>query len=333
MSDEKSLSTTLVSAASLIVIIAAMKLSRDILTPFLLATFAAIILSSPLKWLEKKGMPRVIALGTVVVFLIVIIALVAIILGDSFSEFESHIPQYRKQLEQNWAEVRSYFHLSPAATNTPFNPSQALGYVTKLASDISSVLSHSLLITFIVIFMLLEAADLNRKVELTRTVTPELIGKITGGIRDYLGLKTIFCIITGVSVWLLALVMKIPFPELWGLLACLLNYIPNIGAILSAIPAIAITFVHYGAKEAVIFAIGIAIINTIVGSILEPRFLGKGLGISILVVFLSLIFWGWVLGPVGMLLSVPLTIVIKIFLESKPESEHIAKIIALRDEA
>ena len=120
---------------------------------------------------------------------------------------------------------------------------------------------------------------------------------------------------------------------LWGVLAFLFNYIPNIGSIIAAVPAVLMALVQYGGGEAGLVALGFVVINTVMGNVVEPRFMGRGLGLSTLVVFLSLIFWGWLLGSVGMLLSVPLTMIVKIALESREESRWLAILLSSDGEA
>ena len=122
--------------------------------------------------------------------------------------------------------------------------------------------------------------------------------------------------------------MKVDYPLLWGLLAFLLNYIPNLGSIIAAVPTVLLTLVQLGWSAALIVFAGYSVVNVVIGSFIEPRFMGKGLGLSTLVVFLSLVFWGWVLGPVGMLLSVPLTMTLKIALESSEENRWLAKLLS-----
>ena len=130
-------------------------------------------------------------------------------------------------------------------------------------------------------------------------------------------------VIIGVALWLIG----VDYPVLWGVLAFMLNFVPNIGSIIAAVPAVLLTIVQLGIGPAFLVAVVYVAVNILIGSILEPRFMGKGLGLSTLVVFVSLIFWGWVLGPVGMLLSVPLTMIFKIALESSPETRWIAVLL------
>jgi len=110
---------------------------------------------------------------------------------------------------------------------------------------------------------------------------------------------------------------------LWGLVAFLLNFIPTVGSFIAAVPAVLLALVQLGAFEAGLTLVGFVVVNLIIGNVIEPRWMGRGLNLSPLVVFVSLVLWGWVLGPVGMLLSIPLTIMLKIALESQNETRWI----------
>jgi predicted PurR-regulated permease PerM len=130
-------------------------------------------------------------------------------------------------------------------------------------------------------------------------------------------------LVIGLLVW----ACEVDYPVLWGVLAFLLNYVPNIGSILAGIPAVLLGFLQHGSLTALVLISGYAGVNIVMGNLIEPRFMGRGLGLSTLIVFLSLIFWGWVLGPVGMLLSIPLTMIVKIALESNKDTAWISVIL------
>ena len=153
------------------------------------------------------------------------------------------------------------------------------------------------------------------------------MGRFRGFIESfnrYLALKTLFSLATGVVIGIWLAVLGVDFALLWGLLAFLLNFVPNIGSIIAAIPAIFLAFIQLGWGPALLTCLGYIVVNVVFGSILEPKFMGRRLGLSTLVVFLSLVFWGWVLGPVGMVLSVPLTMIVKIAMESNEDTRWIA---------
>jgi predicted PurR-regulated permease PerM len=152
-------------------------------------------------------------------------------------------------------------------------------------------------------------------------------------VNHYTALKTVISIVTGVAAALWVWIMGVDFPIIWGVLAFLLNYVPNLGSIVAAIPPVLLGFVQYGWGTAFLVAAGYTVINLVVGNIIEPRFMGHGLGLSTLVVFLSLVFWGWLFGPVGMLLSVPLTMMVKIGLENKEDTRWMAILLGPESES
>jgi predicted PurR-regulated permease PerM len=183
-----------------------------------------------------------------------------------------------------------------------------------------------------VAFLLAEAGSLVSKLREISHDPNDAIARIEGinrGINKYFSIKIAVSFLTGVLVYTLLWVVGVDHPALWAFLAFLLNFVPNIGSFLAAIPAILLALVQpeLGGGSALVVAVGFALINIVIGSVLEPRIMGRGLDLSNLVVFLSLLFWGWVLGPVGMLLSVPLTVAAKIILEAFPEGRPIARIL------
>jgi AI-2 transport protein TqsA len=139
-----------------------------------------------------------------------------------------------------------------------------------------------------------------------------------------MAIKTWMSLATGIAVFIWLVIIGVNYAVLWGLLAFFLNYVPNIGSIIAAIPAVLLALIQLGLVKSIIVAGGFTVINLLIGNVIEPRFMGRGLGLSTLVVFLSLLFWGWVLGPVGMLLSVPLTMTAKIALDSRDETRWLA---------
>jgi predicted PurR-regulated permease PerM len=156
------------------------------------------------------------------------------------------------------------------------------------------------------------------------------MSRMTGFVDDvkqYVALKTVTSLATGVLIAVWLTLLGVDFALLWGVLAFALNYVPNIGSIIAAIPALMLAMVQFGIVKTLIAAGGYVVVNTVVGSGIEPRLMGRGLGLSTLVVFMSLLFWGWLLGPVGMLLSVPLTITAKIALDSREDTRWLAVLL------
>lgn len=194
----------------------------------------------------------------------------------------------------------------------------------------ATLAGSAVVIVVTVIFMLLEASRLPDKLRAAGGLSSSAqrkIQDITGNVRRYLAIKTGTSLLTGALVALLVWLLRLDFPMLWGLLAFLFNFVPQIGSILAAIPAIMLALVDQGPGTAIAATFGYLAINCLVSYALEPRFFAQGLGLSMLVVFVSLVFWGWVLGPAGMFLSAPLTMVLKIILEDFEETRWIAMLL------
>ena len=155
----------------------------------------------------------------------------------------------------------------------------------------------------------------------------EKVVRAVMGIQRYLFIKTVASAVTGLLAWGLCAWMNVPFAFLWGLVAYLLNYIPTIGSIVAAIPPILLAMLLGTWGETFIVAGGYLAINSAIGNCLEPLFMGKEFGISTSVVLLSVLLWGWVLGPCGMLLAVPLSVLLKLAMENSQDLAWIAKLI------
>ncbi|MFT4753531.1 MAG: AI-2 transport protein TqsA, partial [Salibacteraceae bacterium] len=152
-------------------------------------------------------------------------------------------------------------------------------------------------------------------------------------INQYLAIKTVTSFITGLVIGLLLWAIGVDFPFMWGLIAFLMNYIPNIGSIIAAVPAMFMAFINLGPSGIIWTGTIFLAINITIGSVIEPKIMGKGLGISTLVVLLSLIFWGWILGTIGMFLSIPLTLAAKIAFESQESTKWIAILLGTERDA
>ena len=202
-----------------------------------------------------------------------------------------------------------------------------MGWVGSALAGIGALLTNLFLVVFIVIFILLESAGFSNKVHVALPNAEKSLRDAQGfmkQVNQYLMIKTTISFITGVLVTLWLWWLDVDFPVLWGLIAMLMNYIPNVGSLIAAVPAVMLALVQLGVGDAVLVILGYVVINVIMGNLIEPRFMGRGLGLSPLVVFLSLILWGWLFGPVGMFLSIPLTMIVKIALEQHPTTRWIA---------
>ncbi len=205
-----------------------------------------------------------------------------------------------------------------------------LGYAQLAVTESLNTATVGFLVAVMVIFMLIEAARMPEKVREAfngRDLTNEYFNKIAEDTWNYTKIKTMASALTGIATAIGLWFLGIEYALLWGLLMFFLNYIPNIGQVIASVPPVLIALIDQGVTMAVIVTIWLVVVNTAFGYGFEPRYLGEGLGISSLIVLLSLIFWGWILGPIGMFLSAPLTMVVKIVLQNDPRTRWIATLL------
>jgi len=327
---------SLIGLACFVIIVAGMRAAAPLIVPFLLAAFIAIICIPPLLWLQSKKVPQLLSVIIIVLLILVIGWVLAALITGALSDFSDKLPFYQERLTVLSQEAEESLKRLPIETPTEtieqyLDPANAMKIVTTTISSVGNILTNSFLIILMVIFILLEATTLPVKIRnaIGKPDSPlSQYSEVIKNVNKYLGIKTLISIGTGFTIFIWLWILGIDFPILWGLLAFLLNFVPNIGSLIASGPPIILALIQFGFGKAILTAIGFLIANTIFGSILEVRIFGKGLGLSSLVVFVSLIFWGWVLGPVGMLLSVPLTMIIKIILESSESTKGAAILLS-----
>ncbi len=321
----------LLTLASFVIVVAGLRAAEAIIVPFLLSALIAMICTPPLFWLQRRGVPTALSVLTIVVGIMVLGFIFGTVIGTSLNSFASNAPIYQERLKEestalfNWLQAHG-IDITMKVFNDYFDPSKAMEMVTASLKQLGGVLTNAFLILITVIFILLEASGFPTKLHQALNNPEESMGyfkKITENVKHYLALKTLLSLGTGICVTILLLLLGVDYAVLWGIIAFLLNYIPNIGSIIASIPAVLLAFVQFGPGKAAIVAVGYLAINMLFGPVIEPRVMGRGLGLSTLVVFMSLVFWGWVLGPIGMLLSVVLTMIVKIALESRSDTRWI----------
>jgi len=334
--------SAIVSLAAVIVIIYGMQMASAMLVPFLFAAFFALISARPMLWLQRKRVPGFLAALIIVSAILLMLAIVGTILGSSVADFTAALPGYQARLDGIVDGIFDFVvgHLdgdeSMESLGDMIDPGGAMGLAATILNSLKGVLTNIFLIILAMIFMLLETSSFETKVEAAfgrSAVSLERPRVFLRNLGRYLGFKTLVSIATGFCAGILTWSLGLDFPLLWAMLAFLLNFIPTIGSIIAAVPAVLLALVQLGPGAAGATAIGFAGINVVFGNIIEPRLMGYGVGISPLVVFIGLFFWGWVFGPVGMLLSVPLTMTLKLALESNEQTRWIAILIGSERDA
>ncbi len=332
--DKAGVMQIVVTVAAIVLILAGMQAAKAIVVPFLLSVFIAVISATPMFWLQRRGLPAWLALLMVILAVMLLGFLLASMILTSVRDLTGSLPVYEAKLRDltfvavAWLQDLGIKVSVPVVTEI-LDPGALIKMVTTLLNALGSLVANGFLVMMTVIFILLEAASFPAKIDAvlggeTARFRLELFLK---NLKHYMLIKTMVSVATGVLVTILVSLLGVDLPLLWGFLAFALNYVPNIGSIIAGLPAVVLTLVQLGPLRAVMVALGYLAINMLLGNFLEPRFLGKGLGLSTLVVFLSLLFWGWLLGPVGMLLSVPLTMTVKIAFDSREDTRWLSTLL------
>jgi AI-2 transport protein TqsA len=328
----------LLTAAAIVVVIAGMRAAADILMPFLLALFIAVICAPMYHGMRRRRVPTALAILAVLLLMLGAILIVVGVVERAINGLSNNLPTYQAAFLNSFDDLlhwlEGYGIEVPVATlRSYFNPQVLLRWLGTIAGTLGDFLTTMFIVVIVAIFVLLEGSAMPAKVRELPVLSPDTwhrLQQIAADVRRYMFLKTVMSLLTGALVALWLLVLEVDFPILLGVLAFALNYIPAIGSIVASLPGILLAFVEFGLGTSTLVAAGYVVINVGVSNGIEPRYLGDGLGLSPLVVILSVLLWGWVLGPMGMLLSVPLTMSVKIALESDEGTRWLALLMSGR---
>jgi len=332
----------LVVAACVVVLVAGLRAASSVIEPFLIALFVVTLSLPVLFWLKQRLPAMLAVLGTILLD-IAVLAAVGSLVGTTVNQLAGDMDKYEGRLTEliddgsAWLEERG---LQPEWLAAP-DASERLGLLSRFDSSLlvdfanqalrytATAFSSLLIIAFIVIFMLFEAATFRAKVRMAFTgdSAEERFTRVMREIQHYIGIKTMVSAATGLLIGAWVGLLGVDFFIFWGLVAFVLNFIPNLGSIIAAVPTTLLAMVQIGVGRGLLVALGYLVVNMVIGNLIEPHLMGRRLGLSTLVVVLSLVFWGWVWGPIGMLLSVPLTMVLKIMLENTEEFRWVAVLL------
>ena len=330
-----------VKIAALMIILAGAYFARSIITPVLLALFISIICVQPITWLEKKRIPKWLALIVVALGLVLLFFGFSILIGGTLSFFMSSVSKYESML----VDISNSFiqYLNEHGLSIPkdklsnlIQSAKIFEFTSGALKELLRLFGNAFLIFLIILFILMEFSSFTVKAKAILGLTDKSISylsTITRNTRHYLVIKTAICLTNGILIYIALLIIGVDYPLLWATVAGLMNYIPNIGSIFATIPAVLFALIQLGISGALWTLGSFVVIHNVLGNFLEPKILGRGLGLSALVVLLSLLFWGYILGPVGMFLSVPFTMTIKILLEQNERTRWMAILLGTPAEA
>ena len=329
----------LLGLASVVVIVVGLRAIADLLGPVLLSLFI-VLASRPLsRWLRDRGVPQWIAFALVLTGVIAVGLALLLFLGVSLSQFARALPAYRELLDERLAGLFEWLsglglrgeHLRELEW---FQPTQLVETLLSLISASLNTLSWAGFTLLVFVYMLASATGFSERLRAGLRNDPPLLGRIrsfSDRMGDYLAIKSGIGAATALVQTALMMVMGIDFALLWGLFSFLFNFVPNIGFFIALIPPTLMALLTLGMPEAIVFAAGYALVNNFFDMVVAPRYLGRGLDLSVVVTFLAVVFWAWVLGPIGAFLALPLTVGVKtVLLESYPETRLLAELMGSR---
>lgn len=334
----------------MVIVVTALKYASGFFIPVMLALFIATISYPITDWLRNHRVPRFFAvLLTVLVdfaFLIGIVIIAVSLLGDFgekwdetyYNAFSTKIDETSQFLvntlerfgyeNENAREtVEVYFKKLWDQQLQNFEVEKFFALGTDVVGKVASFISTILVVLILTVFMLTEARQFGKRFDAICDARGPDFARMFAAAQDvqrFLGIKTILSLITGVLAAILCRACGLDFYVLWGILAFALNYIPVVGSIIAGLPPFILALLVADLPTGIIIAVGYILINFFIGNFVEPSLMGRRFGLSTLVVIISVLFWGWLWGPVGMLLAVPLTMIIKVALDHSYEYHWLA---------
>ena len=310
--------------ASFVVIIAGVKMASQVVVILFLAIFISSIFSTLLKVLQKKHIPRVFSYFIILLIVVSIGVMLAYVINISLNDFLTNLPTYEEKFKNTVLDLLHYaqdlgIQIDKAKIMGALNFNSFFGFTTNIIGSIGTFLSKFLLVVIGVAFILAESKSFQTKLRVifrNNAKKLEHFNLFSFNIQKYFVVKSFTSFLTGFIITIVLSLLGVDYPILWGVIAMLFNFIPVVGSIIASIPAILLTFMNLDLNTTIWVIVLYVIINVSISNILEPKLMGKELGLSPLVIFFSLIFWGYILGLVGMFLAVPITMTLKIAFDS-----------------
>lgn len=326
------LARVLIVAAAACVVAAFMRWAAPILAPILLALFITIVATPPLQWMRRKGLPKYLAVLIILLVLLDVGSLIALTTTGALEALQTGLPRYQDRLMVLTDELGGWLETmgidkSREALRDLISPAAASRFVYTALTNASGVVTNGLLVLLIVAFMLAEASAMPQRLQAAFPGADDLekrLQKLLKAINRYMMIKLIMSLATAICIWIWLWAIGVDYAAALAIGAFLLNFIPVVGNILMTVPAVLVALVQSDIPTALMVVLGYTIVNLAIGNVLEPRLTGRELGISSVLILLSLLFWGWVLGPVGLFLSVPLTMAVIEVLHASPGARPIA---------
>jgi AI-2 transport protein TqsA len=327
----------LLGAAATVITIAGLQQAAWLISPILLALVVVIAVSPVQSWLRRKGLPVwTTVLAMIVIIFAVIVGLVGVLFA-SVGQLIGLVPQYSGRIQQLTGSITT------SLQSLGFDPTQAratagsadvgrvVGAIGAILADLSGALTSIVFILALLLFLIAEASGAGRRLAAIGTDRPHMVGALQGfasGTRRYLVVTAVFGLIVAVLDSIALLIIGVPLVVLWGLLSFITNFIPNIGFVIGVIPPAILGLLVGGWQMMVTVLVVYLILNAVVQSLIQPMFTGDAVGLSTTITFVALLFWSWVLGPLGALLAIPATLLVKaVLVDCDPNAKWVDHLI------
>jgi predicted PurR-regulated permease PerM len=324
--------------AAAVVVLVGVRLSAPVLNPILFAVVFGLLCAPVYGWLLRR-LPAGVALLLTFVGLLIVIVGLFVLLSASISRLTGRLSFYTQQLNGQVADLQGLLDrlgLSGVDLSEAVNSSALVGAIGAVLSGISGFLSSLFLILMIMLFLLSEGSAMMDRLRASVAHDNPQVARLTvigQNVVLQFGLRAIVNLVTAAGITLLLLLLGVDFPLLWGVLTFFLSFVPYVGLVIAVAPAVLLALAEFGLGRAIVVVVAVVVVNVLAENVLSPVLMGRGLDLSATVVFLSFIFWAWLLGGPGAFLALPLTLFVAIMLGSFPETRWLASLMGLPDTA
>ena len=337
---QRSILTPLLGVGITFLILAGMWAGKSIVNLILFAGLLTLLSMPLMDWLEKKGLSTAISMTLIVFLVLILVVLIIGLIGVSATQIVGNIPDYTQTLSANSGQITQSLQergIDASAFESTFKSvaDSVFNTIAGIASNLTSFIVNGAFMLLIYAFLLADSGNIGHRIrKFVPADNPFLVsaGAATSSVGTYMLILTIVNLVIAVLDVIFLSIVGIPYAPLWGLLAFVFGYIPYIGYWVSILPPLILGFIQGGVTGAIVIIIGYWFINGMISTVIAPRFYGKGLNLSSGVSLVSVLFWGALLGPVGSILGVPLTALIKsIVLENYPGTQWLAAALSAND--
>ena len=319
------------------VLLALMHLAASFLTPIFLAGFFAMLLTPLYRWLKQKRIPNGPALLLTMSVLIIVVLFLIRLVGNSMTTLVADLSSYSDQITQRLAELGAQAQTTDSTGSlqlllSSVTPSTLVGILRSFISAIAGVLSSSFIILLIIMFVLAEGPSFIRRLRQSFGADhflPQNVTRLARLMISYFGLRALVNLVVATATGLMFWLVGIPDAGLWAVLTFFLSFIPYIGAFVAGIPPVLLAFAQGGLALALVVVVLMVLINTLCENIVAPMIMGKGLSVSPTIVFLSFLFWMFILGGSGALIAMPLTLGVILFMRSFEETRNLVAAVII----